>query len=176
MFKYAMFVVFVVMMVGCDREARSVSGATTVIKNVQIGADGMTAEQRNIGGRLDLEKPGSIKHLYVISAYSGDVLLYSTVKGKPTSAGKKLMPSDARPENSGSYYVLPNGWITNQLPDEDGTYGESRAHTYIYWFDVRGNYHQHYLDGGQIVHLSDVPMAWPKIILNLENVSVEKNR
>jgi hypothetical protein len=60
----------------------------------QTGTDGLTVEQRNIRDRLKIDNlPGSIKHLYVISAYSGQVLLYSTVRGKITSGGKRLTPS-----------------------------------------------------------------------------------
>ncbi len=162
---------------GCSEESSSISGAKAVVASVPVDSEGQTAEQRNVAHRLTLEKPGSIKHLYILSAYSGDCILYSTVKGKVTSGGKKLMPEDARPVNSNaSYFTLPNGWITSERPNEDGTFGKGSevAQAYLYWVDVRGNYHQHYLLGGQIIHVSDVPMSWPKIILNLETASVNK--
>jgi len=159
---------------GCDDagQSQSISGAKAIIASVPKDAEGKTAEQRNIEGRLELEKPGAVKHLYVISPNSGDVILYSTVKGKVTSAGKKLMPSDAYKgdESWTGVFDLGDGWKTSSRPNEDGTFGQAgtAAHMYVYWFDVRNNYHQHYLTGGQIVHISDVPMAFPKIILNLE--------
>jgi len=160
---------------GCEPERSvSASGAQAVSVTVPVDSNGQTAEQKNVSGRIELEKPGAVKHVYIISATTGDCILYSTAKGKVTSGGKKLMPGDARPqnENLGGLMYLPNGWITNQRPNEDGTYGDSSemAQAYLYWFDVRGNYHQHYLLGGQIIHVSDVPMSWPKIILNLETV------
>lgn len=34
-------------------------------------------------------------------------------------------------------------------------------------------YHQHYVTGGQIVHLSDQPISVPKVILNLETVELQ---
>ena len=40
----------------------------------------------------------------------------------------------------------------------------------LYWWDTRDVYHQHYVTGGQIVHISDQPIVVPKIILNLESV------
>ena len=42
---------------------------------------------------------------------------------------------------------------------------------YLYWWDTLGRYHQHYVSGGQIIHVSDQPMAFPKIILSLDEVS-----
>lgn len=158
----------------CDEPAVSVSGAKAMIAEVPVDPEGFTAEQRNVEKRLTLEKPGATKHLYIVSTFSGDCILYSTVSGKVTSGGKKLMPSDARPaEGSMGSYRLPNGWITSERPNEDGTYGQASeaAQSYLFWFDVRGGYHQHYLLGGQIIHISDVPMSWPKIILNLETAS-----
>ena len=53
---------------------------------VQTNLQGVTVEQQNIIDRLKTDnEPGAIKHLYVISPFSGQVLLYSTVKGKITS-------------------------------------------------------------------------------------------
>lgn len=175
MFNLAICLSMTIALLGCDDvQSVSVSGAKAITTAVQTDANGMTVEQQNIKGRLELEKPGAVKHLYILSSMSGDCILYSTVKGKVTSGGKQLMPSDARPlGEGGSYLTLPNGWITNERPSEDGTFGQGSeaAHAYLYWFDVRGNYHQHYLLGGQIIHISDVPMKWPKIILNLEEAA-----
>lgn len=51
--------------------ASGVHGATV---SVPTGSDGLTVEQRNVKERLLVDnKPGAIKHLYVISAYSGQV-------------------------------------------------------------------------------------------------------
>jgi hypothetical protein len=48
---------------------------------------------------------------------------------------------------------------------DDGTYVSSVE--YLYWFDAKGVYHQHYVTGGQIVHVSDQPLAVKSIVLNL---------
>lgn len=49
--------------------------------------------EENIAKKLTEDnKIGSIKYLYIVSAYSGDVLIYSTVKGKVTSSGKRISP------------------------------------------------------------------------------------
>lgn len=142
---------------------------------VKTQADGTTLEQGNIAERLHRDNlPGSIKHLYVISSVSGQVLLYSTVKGKVTSSSKRLSPSTVIGDgqvNATNYYnyVSINGqrYITNEVLGDDGTYGGSIE--YLYWFDSKGVYHQHYKGGNEMLHISDQPLAVKSIILNLES-------
>jgi hypothetical protein len=163
----------------CDPPAQSTSGVAKVTAEIPTGPDGMTVEQRNIKDRLAMDnKPGSIKHLYIISAYSGQVILYSTVKGKVTSSGKRLTPYSANyTSNSagseGFRVNLPNGeyFRTSEVLQDDGTYGESIP--YIYWWDVTGKYRQIYVSGGTIVMLSDQPLPVKSITMNLE-VSEQK--
>ena len=73
---------------GCESPKSKPESATGVKKTdavVKPQASGLTVEQDNIRRRLQMENvPGSLKHLYVISSMSGDVILYSTVKGKVT--------------------------------------------------------------------------------------------
>lgn len=151
---------------------QSASGVSIASVKVPIGPDGLTAEQRNISNRLvEDNKPGAIKHLYVISAFSGQVLLYSTVKGKVTSGGKRLTPttiSSYRESASTNYFRVHIGdadYETTEVLQDDGTYGTSGD--YLYWWDTRGVYHQHYVQGGQIVHISSEPLNVPHIVLNL---------
>lgn len=168
--------VFVCTAESCDTsEPVSTSGVSAAKVEIQTGSDGLTQEQRNIRDRLALDnKPGSIKHLYVISAYSGQVLIYSTVRGKITSSGKRLAPYTVVSENSsggttyGGFKVqFPVGTQTTmEVLEDDGTYGSSVP--YVYWWDTRGVYHQHYIEGGQIVHVSDQPIAVKNIVLNME--------
>lgn len=156
---------------GCSDGPQSTSGLTAKPTVVTPGADGLTVEQRNVRDRLLMDnKVGSIKHLYVISAYSGQVILYSTVKGKVTSSGKRLTPVMASTyQQSGAFSVdLPGGhsFGTNEVLQDDGTYGSSVE--YLYWWDVQGRYHQHYVSGGQIVHISDQPIPVKSVIINIE--------
>jgi hypothetical protein len=143
---------------------------------VQVGSDGLTVEQRNVRDRLSMDnKPGSIKHLYVISAYSGQVILYSTVKGKVTSSGKRLTPTTVAVVG-GEYHakdgvtveIAGNQYSTGEVLQDDGTYGSSVE--YLYWWDVQGRYHQHYVSGGQIIHISDQPIPVKSVIINIEGV------
>lgn len=151
-------------------QATSDSGIAKASVRVPVGSDGLTTEQRNVANRLKMDNmPGSIKHLYIISAYSGQVLIYSTVKGKVTSSGKRLGPLTVT--NAGNLYdmqVQINGqsYYTNEVEQDDGTYGSSVD--YIYWWDVRGIYHQQYITGGMIVHISDQPLSVKSVVINME--------
>jgi hypothetical protein len=158
----------------------STTGVKKAEAEISTGSDGLTVEQRNIKKRLEMEnQPGSIKHLYIISAMSGQVILYSTVDGKITSSGKRLSPYHvAAMDNQGCSYELRgieikiNGekYRTSEVLQDDGTYGSSIS--YLYWWDSQGRYHQHYVSGGQIVHVSDQPIAVKSIIINLEQQDV----
>lgn len=151
----------------------SASGVSAVVQKVQTGSDGLTVEQRNVRERLNQDnKPGAIQHLYVISAYSGQVLLYSTVRGKVTSSGKRLMPGMTSEDGYGTFRIdaLSNAnrsAYTNEVLGDDGTYGSSEP--YIYWWDSVGIYHQHYIQGGQIVHVASAPINVKSITINLES-------
>lgn len=110
---------------------------------------------------------GAIKHLYVISSYTGDVMEYSTVKGKVTSGGKRLSPKTVSGGSGGlsniDYnYVNINGsnYITDEIMDEYGMYGESM--NYVYWFDAQDNYHQYFPSGGTYLHISNKPLRIKK--------------
>lgn len=157
----------------CNGAPVSTSGVGKVTTTVALGADGLTSEQRNVKDRLALDnKPGSIKHLYIISAYSGQVILYSTVRGKVTSSGKRLSPYDVNSGPGDGFQVrMPNGGLyhTNEVLQDDGTYGDSVP--YIFWWDVQGRYHQQYIEGGMMVHVSDQPIPVKSVTINLEAVT-----
>ena len=165
---------FVCMGADCNgnRSPVSASGVSKATVHLSKGPDGLTVEQRNIRDRLVTDnKPGAIKHLYVISAYSGQVIIYSTVRGKVTSGGKRLTPTSiATGYNAGWYgFTVPIGgqdYITGEVLQDDGSYGSSMD--YLYWWDTKGIYHQHYVQGGQILHVSSEPIAVKGIIINME--------
>lgn len=157
---------FMCMGVDSCKQQVSTSGVSKATAQVQVQSNGLTVEQDNIKRRLELEnRPGAIKHLYVLSAYSGQAIIYSTVKGKVTSSGKRISPSMYCEYGTGGSY-------TPERLGDDGVYGSSVE--YLYWWDVQGRYHQHYVQGGQIVHISDQPLPVKSITLNLESVGVEK--
>jgi hypothetical protein len=150
----------------------SSTGVKKATAKIQTQASGLTIEQENVKRRLEEDnKVGSIKHLYVISAMSGQVLIYSTVKGKVTSSGKRLMPNSIAVQRGtsadGFQIKFPNGdyQYTGEVMQDDGTYGHSSP--YVYWWDSKGIYHQHYITGGQIFHVSSRPIPVKSIILNM---------
>lgn len=150
----------------------SASGVSKAAVQVKTGSDGLTVEQRNVRDRVTQDnKPGAIQHLYIISAYSGQVLLYSTVRGKVTSSAKRLTPTSVVVGASGEYKRggFESGvaeTVTSEVLGDDGTYGGSVE--YIFWWDARGIYHQHYVTGGQIVHVASEPIAVKSVVMNLE--------
>lgn len=163
--------------IGCGSgvEVQSLSGTKMAVAGkVKVNTDGKTVEQQNIIDRIKMDnEPGSIKHFYVISAYSGQVIIYSTVRGKVTSSGKRLTPNKiiGVGVNQNQVYmpeVVVGGdrYQVDELLGEDGVVGSSSE--YLYWWDTKGVYHQHYVSGGQIVHVSSQPLAVKGIIINME--------
>lgn len=161
----------------CDyvepQQAESDSGVKKATMTVKTDVNGHTTEQVNYMERVKRDNEiGNIKHLYIISSYTGDVLEYSTVKGKVTSGGKRLSPSSVSSGyNGASYYgmtvLLANDYYrTGEVPDEYGMYGSSSP--YFYWFDTQGNYHQYYPSGGTFVHISDKPLNIRKANFSVE--------
>ncbi len=170
---FAVFAVFAPLgfFAGCSPPPQSASGVGKAEVKVPTGSDGLTSEQRNIRDRLvEDNKLGAVKHLYVISAYSGQVIIYSTVRGKVTSGGKRLTPMAVvtNPGSTMGFTVEFGGHnqVTGEVLQDDGAYGSSTE--YLYWWDTKGVYHQHYVSGGQIVHVSNQPLAVKGIIINME--------
>lgn len=152
---------------GCNEDQpQSASGVTKATVQVQVDpTTGRTIEQNQVAARLEQDnKPGAVKHLYIISPESGQVLIYSTVKGKVTSSGKRLSP---RTTEDCNYVTIGNERkCTKEVLEDDGTYGSSVD--YIYWWDAQGRYHQHFFTGGQIIHISDYPITVRNVVINLE--------
>jgi hypothetical protein len=191
--KRLFFVGLCILFVGCGfenteyKEPQSKSGVTKATVKIKTDENGFTVEQKNIGRRLKIDnEPGSIKHLYIVSSYTGDVILYSTVKGKVTSSGKRLNPYSVaaggvgKGANSPDYYgikVSVGGRVyrTSEVLQDDGTYGHSME--YLYWWDMNDIYRQVYVTGGAMPIISSEPLAFPKVILNVDDSwSPKKNK
>lgn len=158
-------------------QPKSATGVTKAQAKIETQSNGLTVEQDNIKRRLEMENtPGGIKHLYIVSAYSGEVILYSTVDGKATSSGKRLSPysvthgqvSDYKYARGFSVTIGGETKMTNEVLQDDGTYGSSIP--YLYWWDAQGVYHQHYVAGGQVIHISEQPMEFGRVTLQVEQV------
>ena len=169
---FKIFILFaVIACYGCMRTntVESSSGVKMASTKVQTDTEGHTVEQRNVKERLERDnKAGSIKYLYLVSSFTGDLILQSTVKGKVTSSSKRLTPSDLTEltDQTGTevykrVYINGRWYATNQNPGDDGTYGDSIP--YLYWFDQNDAYHQAYT-GAVVVHISDQPQTFYKTI------------
>lgn len=163
-----------ILLTGCvePQTVESASGVKMATTKVDTDSNGNTIEQRNIKERLARDnKPGSVKFLYVVSPFTGDLIFQSTVKGKVTSSSKRLTPSDlvetdARGQNLWKRIEIDGRFYeTSQNPGDDGTYGDSIP--YLYWFDQNSVYHQAYI-GGAIVHITDQPMTFYKTTQRIE--------
>lgn len=156
---------------GCEmplhEEPKSSSGVTKATTKIKTGSDGLTVEQRNISNRLKVDNEiGAIKHLYIISAMSGQTIIYSTVDGKVTSGGKRLTPKTLDTSSITPRIKIGDDFYrTGEVIQDDGTYGDSM--NYLYWWDVKGIYHQHYVTGGQIVHIASEALPVSDITINL---------
>lgn len=170
--KNLLFIVTTLFIVSCNlpepQQAKSDSGVEKASVQVKTDVNGHTVEQNNYIERVKRDNElGSVKHLYIISSYTGDVLEYSSVKGKVTSGGKRLSPTSVTANSINSNQRKSN-WVTlnnvdfttSEVPDEYGMYGSSSP--YFYWFDAQGNYHQYYPSGGTFVHISDKPLRIKK--------------
>lgn len=170
MYKLLFVFLTAITLISCEvgTQQESDSGVKKATTKITTDIDGTTIEQRNIIERLKRDnEPGSVKHLYIISAYTGDVLQYSTVRGKVTSGGKRLSPKTVN-GYTGSTLAYNNhvtiggyDYITDEVLDDGGAYGDSGS--YLYWFDAQGNYQQYYPSGGTYLHISDRPLRIKKI-------------
>lgn len=146
----------------------SAAGVAQAKAEIQTDDKGHTVEQKNIIERLKRDnQPGSVKHLYVVSAYSGQVIMYSPVAGKVTSSGKRLTPTSIAVGTSGDWRregfdvdIGGKSRTTGEVIQDDGTYGSSAE--YLYWFTPDGRYMQTYISGGTLVYISDQPLSGVK--------------
>lgn len=156
-------------------ENESDSGVKKAHIQVQTDDKGNTIEQRNIINRLKRDNEiGQIKHLYIISSFTGEVMEYSTVVGKVTSGNKRLSPKTVN--NATSASVLNRNvndvkignslMVSDEVLDDGGTYGESAS--YFFWFDAQDNYHQYFPSGGTYVHISERPLRIKKLSMTFE--------
>lgn len=153
--------------VDTSKQQKSDSGVQKATTKVKVDASGNTIEQQNIIERLKRDNDlGSMKHLYIISSYTGDVLQYSTVKGKVTSGGKRLSPRTVNGNGMNNYgnnnmvSIGGTNYTTDEVLDDGGAYGDSG--NYLFWFDAQGNYHQYYPSGGTYLEICDRPMRVQK--------------
>lgn len=189
MFMFVFGLLVTLMLMSCNditQPATSDSGVSKASVQVKTDPQGNTGEQKNYIKRVTRDNElGSVKHLYIISAYTRDVLEYSTVVGKVTSSGKRITPKTVQGATGISRNTntsAGNNWvkigdkdfITDEVMDENGTYGESA--NYVYWFDAQDQYHQYFPSGGTYLHISEKPLRVLKsnLSVTMDNTESEK--
>ena len=155
----------------CERqESQSSSGVKKATASVQTDLTGHTQEQINIleKNKKDSEI-GKVRHLYIISSYTGNVLEYYAIRGKVTSGSKRLSPKTASTSQGLPPFEITIGsqiYYTNEVLSDDGTLGESA--NYYFFFDTGGNYHQVFPAGGTYTRVSDRPLTIKKVSFTLQ--------
>lgn len=122
------------------------------------------AEIDNIKNRLELtSNPGQLGFILLLNQ-AGQPILYTSVKGKVTSSGKRLTaPIQA-------WSVPAGGWSFDVAPSDEGTWGSSDP--YIYFWTTTGQYIQ--WNSGYLY--SDKPIRLdikPLVIMTVEESKVE---
>lgn len=115
------------------------------------------AEIDNIKRRLELtSKPGAIGFVVLLNE-AGQPILYTSVKGKITSSGKRLTSPQQQVEVDHGEF---RGTTLGASPSDEGTWGSSDP--YIYFWDTNDVYHQwvgNYLYSDQPIRLRVEPLV-----------------
>ena len=147
---------------GCDQPA----AAPTTNKMKQAERAAAAASQidftdneeiDNIQKRLKLTSQPGLLGFVVLLNEAGQPILYTSVKGKISSSGKRLT-------KPWMFVTADCGeWSCDQLvdaPSDEGTYGSSEP--YIYFWDANGVYHQwagRYLYSDKPIRLRAEPLV-----------------
>ena len=120
--------------------------------------------------------PATIRFVYIVSPYTGQVILSATMKGKVTSSNKRLTPaslSQSQGTGNGIYFPIGGqGYYTQEVAGDDGTYGTSAE--YIYGFSLDGSMQQIYT-GGSLVIVSTKPLTISHGALQMQYVDQKGN-
>lgn len=117
----------------CDRDARVDQAAKGKERAERVMANaGTNAEQDNIEARLKLTSdPNLLGHIAIVNKV-GQVVLYTSIKGKITSGSKRMSNPTACGTNVGD------------CPSDEGTFGSSNP--YIFFWTANGQYIQTSMD------------------------------
>jgi hypothetical protein len=130
---------------------------------------GTPAQQRIMKRSAEEAKTDVTRHLYVISPASGEVLMHSSVMGLVGSSSERLRPSRVETFQDSGGFSVPIGadkFHVSEVMNENGTYGTTMP--FIYWWDTRGVYHQHFLTEGQIIHVCAEPLSAKPALIDLD--------
>lgn len=154
-------VVISTMLMACQPDVQAVPPKVSQSQKAQIAANQINftenAEIDNIKKRLELTSSPSLLGYVVLMNEAGQPVLYTSVKGKITSGGKRLTkPFQLTHGDRGEW----SGDFVTDAPSDEGTWG--RSNPYIYFWDTNGAYHQwngKYLYSDKPIRLSVKPLV-----------------
>jgi hypothetical protein len=127
------FLIAFAVLTGCNQQAQE-SQKQTQSQKAKEAANSITftenAEIDNIKARLELTSNPGLTGFVLLMNEAGQPIMYTGVKGKITSGGKRL----TKP------YRIYKGRDFNDLPVTSGTWGHSNP--YIYFWSTTGQYIQ----------------------------------
>lgn len=140
--KYLFLAFMALTITACQpEEAKTQPAKSTQSQKAQAAADQIkfteNAEIDNIKQRLELTSDPGLMGYVVLMNEAGQPVMYTTVKGKITSGGKRLtkpfqLTRGDRGEWSGDFVTV--------APSDEGTWGSSAP--YIYFWTTAGQYVQ----------------------------------
>ena len=132
--------------------------AAEAAKSIQFSDN---AEIDNIKKRIELTaQPGLVGYAVLLNA-AGQPILYTTVKGKITSGGKRL----TSPDRASSSWGTGNNTVVRTSPSDEGTWGSSG--NYVYFWDVNGRYYQ-WGDGAYLYSDQPIRLSIQPLVVNVE--------
>lgn len=126
---------------GCNEQVAEVANKVTQAQKAQQAAESVTftenAEIENIKARLELTSDPGLTGFVLLLNEMGQPIMYTGVRGKITSGGKRLTPTQTlvrgdRGQNYGDFVV--------NTPSDEGTHGKSNP--YVYFWTTSGQYVQ----------------------------------
>lgn len=142
--KFIFVILMAMVITACDEGTAHQQAKITQAKKAKAAADSISftenAEIDNIKKRLELTaNPGLLGYVVLLNEM-GQPVMYTGVKGKITSGGKRLTPTevygrvpDADGKGDTCCYV-------SKSPSDEGTYGSSGE--YVYFWTPAGQYIQ----------------------------------
>ena len=128
-------------LIACQPE-KSQSTKTTQSQKAQEAAESISftenAEIDNIKARLDLTSNPGLAGFVLLMNEAGQPIMYSGVKGKITSSGKRLTAPHRVAQHGNS--MKGYAYVDTVTPSDEGTWGSSSP--YIYFWTTTGQYIQ----------------------------------
>lgn len=130
-----------ILTVGCKAESAPITQKMTQAQKAKVAAESISftenAEIDNIKSRLQLTSDPGLTGFVLLMNEAGQPIMYTGIKGKITSGGKRLTRGQEFARGSRGGYRAD---IVMDAPSDEGTWG--RSSPYIYFWTTQGQYIQ----------------------------------